>query len=81
MAGAVIECRAINPFQVHVRLSTNTGYTFTGKLVGWGPKGLVLKNGMSYTVREGDGRIVAHHTESDWTRYQWDYHTDYCCRK
>ena len=77
----VIECRTINAFQAHVKLSTNTGYTFTGQLVGWGPKGLVLKNGMSYTVKEGNGRIVANYTVAQWPRHQWDYYSDYWCRK
>lgn len=77
----VIECYQINPFQVHIKLSTNTGYTFTGKLVGWGPKGLVLKNGMSYDVKDEKGRVIAHRTESQWSRCQWEYHADYWCRK
>jgi len=76
----VIECRAINAFQVHVKMSNNTGSTLSGQLIGWGPKGVVLKNGSSYDVREGNGHVVAHFSASEWPRHEWDYHSDYCCR-
>lgn len=62
-----------------VRFKTSAGYsrTVSGKFVGYGPKGVVTKQGISYAVFGANGIKVDYFPESKWPEKQWQY-SDYC---
>ena len=76
----VISCERQGSTHVHLRTDNNSGVSLAGELIGWGPCGVVLKNGSTYEVRNGSGGYVARLSASEWSTKQWDYHSDYCSR-
>ena len=62
---------------VMYRTSTGASRTVNGKLVGYGSKGLVTKQGLSYYVYGANGQKVESFPESKWSEKKWAY-SDYC---
>ena len=73
----VLSCERVGLTHVRLRTSNNAGVLIAGELVGWGPRGAVLRDGPNYVVRDGTGRNVACMKEPEWQRRKWEYLPDY----
>lgn len=66
-----------NGNQVIFKTSASATRSVGGKLVGYGPKGLVTKQGLSYYVYGANGQKIESFPESKWAEKKWSY-SDYC---
>lgn len=70
---------AVQENSMTVRFKSSTGYSHvaSGKLIGYGPSGIVIKLGTSYSVIAASGTKVDNFPESKWPEKRWTY-SDYC---
>lgn len=73
----VIEARQEGSTVVRFKTSAGASRVANGKLVGYGPKGLVTKQGLSYYVYGANGQKIESFPESKWSEKKWSY-SDYC---
>ena len=66
-----------NGNQVMFKTTASATRSVGGKLVGYGPKGVVTKQGLSYYVYGANGQKIESFPESQWSEKKWSY-SDYC---
>ena len=78
-------CKAVQETPTLVRLywgNNVKGSSRPGELIGYGPKGCVIKFGGMYRLFAADVHLIGNAmTELDWNKRKWELRGDYWCER
>lgn len=78
-------CKAVQETPTLVRLywgNNVKGSSRPGELIGYGPKGCVIKFGGMYRLFAADTHLIGNAmTELDWNKRKWELRGDYWCER
>ena len=73
----IIEAHQEGGTSIRVKTSASASLSFSGKLIGYGPKGLVSESGNMMTVFRADKTKVATFPKASWPDRKMEYYGDY----